>query len=409
MRWLDSYRNCRFDSQSRAFSMWGLDLETQCSRSEPDSRRGFMDRRTFLRTGAGASAGIMLAGLAQPMRSMAAPASGSTAWRTFEVITRLEILKPAGVTRAWVPMPLLPDTDYHKNLDQGWTGNAATMRVYRDDKYGAGIFYAEWPATETAPVVEVTTRFSTRDRAVDLAAPGNSSPEDKAVLKKYLSSTKFIATDGIVRKTAREITKSASTDVDKAKALYEWIVDNTFRDPKTRGCGLGDIKAMLETGNLGGKCADLNALFVGLARSVGIPARDIYGVRVAASAQGYRSLGVGTPMISRAQHCSAEFYAQGAGWVPVDPADVRKVVLEEPPGHLAVSDPKVVAARKRLFGSWEMNWLAFNTGHDVALPNSRGPKLPFLMYPNGETGGERLDQHEPEAFSYAITWREVTA
>ena len=127
-----------------------------------------MDRRTFLQTSAGASAGIMLAGLARPIRSWAAPASAG-AWRSFEVITRLEILKPSGVTRAWVPMPLLPDTDYHKNLDQGWTGNAATMRVYRDDKYGAGIFYAEWPGTEAAPVVEVTTRFSTRDRVVDLA------------------------------------------------------------------------------------------------------------------------------------------------------------------------------------------------------------------------------------------------
>src|SRR2546428_1624965 len=246
-----------------------------------------MKRRTFLKTSARASAGIMLAGLARPIRSWAAPASPASpapAWRTFEVITRLEILKPAGVTRAWVPMPLLPDTDYHKNLDQGWTGNAASMRVYRDDKYGAGIFYAEWPATEAAPVVEVMTRFSTRDRAVDLSAPGNPAPEDKAVLKKYTSATKFITTDGIVRKTAREITKSASTDVDRAKALYEWIVDNTFRDPKTRGCGLGDIKAMLETGSLGGKCADLNALFVGLARASGLPARDVYGVRVANSA-----------------------------------------------------------------------------------------------------------------------------
>ncbi|HWN56023.1 MAG TPA: transglutaminase domain-containing protein, partial [Methylomirabilota bacterium] len=279
-----------------------------------------MDRRTFLQTSAGASAGIMLAGLARPIRSWAAPASAG-AWRSFEVITRLEILKPSGATRAWVPMPLLPDTDYHKNLDQGWTGNAATMRVYRDDKYGAGIFYAEWPGTEAAPVVEVTTRFSTRDRVVDLAAPGNPSPEDKAVLKKYLSSTKFIATDGIVRKTAREITKTASTDVDKAKALYEWIVDNTFRDPKVRGCGLGDIKAMLETGNLGGKCADLNALFVGMARSVGIPARDIYGVRVADSAE-YKSLGRSGD-ITKAQHCRAEFYSASHGWVPVDPADVR--------------------------------------------------------------------------------------
>jgi hypothetical protein len=57
----------------------------------------------------------------------------------------------------------------------------------------------------------------------------------------------------------------------KARRIYEWIVDNTFRDPKTRGCGIGDIASMLKTGDLGGKCADLNALYVGLARAVGLP------------------------------------------------------------------------------------------------------------------------------------------
>ncbi len=44
------------------------------------------------------------------------------------------------------------------------------------------------------------------------------------------------------------------------RALYDWVVTNTYREPKVRGCGEGDIKTMLETGNLGGKCADLNAL-----------------------------------------------------------------------------------------------------------------------------------------------------
>src|SRR2546427_6101694 len=47
-----------------------------------------------------------------------------------------------------------------------------------------------------------------------------------------------------------EITRGAETDVDKARAIYEWIVDKTFRNPKTRGCGLGDIRFMLETGDL---------------------------------------------------------------------------------------------------------------------------------------------------------------
>jgi len=85
------------------------------------------------------------------------------------------------------------------------------------------------------------------------------------------------------------------------------------------------------------------------------------------------------------------------------------VVLEEPPGNLPLNDNMVTAARKRLFGSWEMNWLAYNMGHDIALPNSKGPKLPYLMYPNGETGNERLDQLDPDAFKYSITARELKA
>jgi len=70
-----------------------------------------------------------------------------------------------------------------------------------------------------------------------------------------------------VKATATEITSGAKSDLAKARAIYEWIVDNTFRNPKTRGCGIGDIRFMLESRDLGGKCADLNALYVGLARA----------------------------------------------------------------------------------------------------------------------------------------------
>ena len=90
-------------------------------------------------------------------------------------------------------------------------------------------------------------------------------------------------------------------------------------------------------------------------------------------------------------------------------ADYRgKVVLEEPPGNLPMTDAKVEAARKRLFGSWEMNWLAYNMGHDVKLPYAtKAPKLPYLMYINAEADGELRDQLEPETVRYAITSREI--
>jgi transglutaminase-like putative cysteine protease len=86
---------------------------------------------------------------------------------------------------------------------------------------------------------------------------------------------------GIVRRTAEQIVAGKQEPRERARAIYDWVVDNTFRDPATRGCGLGNIANMLETGYLGGKCADISSLMVGLCRAVGIPAREIYGVRVA--------------------------------------------------------------------------------------------------------------------------------
>jgi transglutaminase-like putative cysteine protease len=343
---------------------------------------------------------------ALPWRKLLAEQAPEPAWRTFEVTTRAEISRPQGVSRAWLPMPLQGDTDWQRNLGSTWTGNAQRMEEMRVGRYGIPLFYAEWAAGTEAPFVEMKSKFSTRDRATDLTrTSARSLSRDEVAL--YTSPTQMIPCDGLVRETALvKIAKGANTDLEKGRAIYEWIVQHTLRDPKTKGCGTGNIKAMLETGNLGGKCADLNGLFVGFARSLGIPARDVYGIRVASSALGYKSLGPATPVISKAQHCRAEFFVEGIGWVPVDPADVRKVILEEPPGQLTLQDPKVEAARKRLFGSWEMNWLAYNTGHDVELPNSKGPKLNFLMYPNGETGGERLDELDPDKFKYSIAAHE---
>ncbi len=363
-----------------------------------------MNRRTFLKRGFTVSVGLALGGLSRLIRQ--ASAGDSPQWRTFEVTTKIAIVEPSDVSRAWAPIPLMTDTDYFRREGDKWTGNTATIRTFRDDKYDTGMVFAEWPASEKAPVLEVTSRFATRDRQIDFSQTANGLKEDPAVLKVYLQPTRLIPTGGIVAETSREITKGLTRDVDKARAIYEWIVDNTFRDPKVRGCGVGDISSMLETRYLGGKCADLNTLYVGLARAAGLPARDVYGVRVAASPE-FKSLGKSDD-ITKAQHCRAEVFLASYGWVPVDPADVRKVVLEERPEGLKLEDPIVQKARTKLFGAWEMNWLPFNYAHDVSLPNSTGPVLPFLMYPQAETAATRKDALDPETFRYTITARGIT-
>jgi len=364
-----------------------------------------MERRTFLKQGLTVSAGLMLGGL--PKFSRRANADDPTKWRTFEVITKVEFIDPLGAVRVWVPVPLLNNTDYFKREGDTWTGNFKAARSVQVDRYGTGLVFAEWQPTEKAPSLEIKSNFMTRDRQVDLnKKPDASIQEDKAVLDYFKKPSKLIKTDGIVADTARGITQGKKSDVDKAQAIYAWIVDNTFRDPKVRGCGIGDISTMLETGYLGGKCADLNALYVGLARAAGLPARDVYGVRCAASSE-FKSLGKADD-ITGAQHCRAEVYLTGYGWVPVDPADVRKVVLEEnPPELLPLDDPKVQRARAKLFGAWEMNWLPYNYSHDVKLPQSNGPEIGFLMYPQGETANGRKDSLDPKNFSYTIKTKEL--
>jgi len=374
-----------------------------------------MDRRSFLRAttlGAGvAMASVGSAALGSQYPTARAVLSGfaphpHAGWRHYEVVTRVEPQHCEGVTRAWVALPSMFEADWQRPMGSVWQGNADLMRMVRD-RSGAEMVYAEWSTGSAAPEFEVVSRVMTRDRAVDFGRPSAAPlalPEDQR--KRHTGPTELLPIDGIVFDTAREIVRGARDDEEQARAIYEWIVDNTFRDPKIRGCGTGDIRAMLETGNLAGKCADLNALFVGLARAAGLPARDVYGLRVADSRFGYQSLGRSGD-VSKAQHCRAEVFLSRFGWVPVDPADVRKVVLEEPPGDLLIVDPKVTEVRTALFGAWEMNWLAYNDAQDLRLPGADGPALPFLMYPQGEDASGRFDSLDPATFRYSLTSREI--
>ncbi len=372
----------------------------------PRRERMNIHRRNLLKAGAAFGASAALPNFAFAQAAAFAPKPG--VWRQFQIVTTVEIAKPDGKAQAWIPVPSVNELDWFKSGDSKWTttGKAA---LKRDPKYKAAFVHVEWDDKQPQKI-EIVSNFTTQDRALDLSKQGKAGALSDADRKLYTGSTTLIPTTGIVKETSDKIVAGASTDIEKARKIYEWVVENTARNAATRGCGIGDIAAMLKTGNLTGKCADLNALYVGLARAQGIPARDVYGIRVAPSKFGYKSLGAGSATITKAQHCRSEVHLAGFGWVPVDPADVRKVVLEEPPANLALNDPKVVAARAALFGGWEGNWLAYNFAHDVSLPGAKGPALEFLMYPQAETASlGRLDCLDPDNMKYVITAKEVTS
>ena len=340
------------------------------------------------------------------VRSNFLPQSG--AWRTFDVTTRVDIIKPEGATQVWLPIPSV-NSDYQRSMDNSFSSNGIG-KFMQDGQDGAKMLYVSFAAgNEAKPFIELTSRVQTQGRAIDWSQK-NAPSESPDTLRYFTRATTLIPTDGIVRKTALAAVGNAKTDVEKTQKIYDWIVANTYREPKVRGCGVGDIKTMLETGDLGGKCADLNALFVGLCRSVGIPARDVYGIRLVASSFGYKELSGNSASLKGAQHCRSEAYLKGYGWVAMDPADVAKVMrLETADWIKNITNPVVAPVNKALFGGWEGNWMAYNTAHDLALPQSKGEKLGFFMYPMAENAAGRFDPYAPDDFKYQITATEIKA
>jgi transglutaminase-like putative cysteine protease len=363
-------------------------------------------RRTLLKS-------LGLAAVAGPLASRAfaaeavafAPQPGPE--RTFEVTTRVELASMKDGARVFVPAPSQDFAGWARAHGTSFTGNAGHMALASDARSGARFVEAAWTGGDSG-VLEVTSRVSLRDRAVDLSRPAGAPALAAHERALYLASTDKVPLDGIVKTTSDAIVAGRTTDVAKVQAIYQWVVEHTYRRPSTAGCGACNVVAMLQSGDMGGKCADINPLFVGLVRAQGIPARDVFGIRVAASRFGYKSLGANSAVVSKAQHCRSEVYLQGHGWVPIDPADVRKVMLEEPPGHLDLVDAKVAAARQTLFGAWEGNWMPYNAAQDVRLPGADAA-IPFLMYPHGSVGGAKLNDLDPDAFRYAIMANEVTA
>jgi transglutaminase-like putative cysteine protease len=356
-----------------------------------------MQRRLLLAASAAAPFASML-----PLQSArATPGATAGKWRSFDMTYAVEIPASSGATRIWLPLP--HDSSYQRLESVTWSGNAP-IGIHTDLTTGTRAVHAAWSDGGEARKMTLNVRVGTLPRAVALASGASGSgamPDDVAA---FLKPNAMIRTDGIVKETADRIVEGKRDPLVKAQLIYDWIVENTFRDPKVKGCGVGDIRAMLTTGNLSGKCADLNALFVGLCRAAGVPARGVYGVRVAPSAH-YSAMGTRNADISKAQHCRAEFWTARTGWVPVDPADVRKVVLDD---KLALNDPKMPDLRRFLFGSWEGNWVAFNHSRDVKLAPS-ATVVNFFMYPEGETAKGPLDGVDPDAYGYRITVKEVTA
>jgi transglutaminase-like putative cysteine protease len=307
---------------------------------------------------------------------------------TVEVdLSKQEAGKP---TKLWIPYAV--SDKYQSVTDVKVSGDYASSAVYTDPVSGTPMLYANWD--KNAVSRKLTYSFAVVREEIRMSnLPASEPAWNPADYAEYLEPTTLGPTDGEVLKLSHSITKDKKTVLAKAKAIYDWTCENMYRDPATRGCGKGDVCQLLS--KPGGKCTDISSVYIALARAAGVPAREVFGVRLGKKAQ---------EDVTTWQHCWVEFFLPGYGWVPVDPADVRKAMLVE---KLELKDAKTKQYREYFWAGIDPYRVKIASGRDLVLnPAQAGPALNTFGYPYAEVGGKAVDFYEPATFSYKITYRD---
>ena len=289
--------------------------------------------------------------------------------------------------RLWQPYPVSNDDQKITNITIN--GNYNYSGIYREPENGNMILYAEWTDPQEFPNLNFS--FDIWRSEVVLK---NFPDEEGAIpvdVQEFLLPTSLGPVDGIVKQYSDEITEGKNTMLSKATAIYDYLIDHGERDPDLNFCGDGDVCQLLQI--LRGKCVDFSSVFTALSRSAGVPAREILGTRIYKDGD-----------ITGAYHCRAEFYLPNYGWVPVDPSDVAKLMLNE---NLQINDTKVIEARDYFFGAQTETYVDLSTGRDIILnPEQEAGPINYFMYPYAEINGEALDFISQEYLKYTVIFKE---
>jgi transglutaminase-like putative cysteine protease len=287
--------------------------------------------------------------------------------RTFQFSYKAEISDiPEGTRelRIWIPYPT---TDAHQEIQDVQVKGPGKSAVYTEPEYHNSILFIPIENPGAGPVtVEVdfkVQRWEYLRRDYANFKPVSVHAFDPA-MQKYLGPDRLVPLNDRIKKIAEEVTRGKKSDLDKARAIYDYTLANMKYDKSGEGWGHGDIIFACDSKR--GNCTDFHALLIGLCRVSGIPARFSIGFplpdkRGEGQIAGY--------------HCWAEFYVSGYGWVPVDASEAWK--------HPEKKD--------YFFGGHDENRVQLSTGRDLVLrPRQAGEPLNYFVYPDAEADGKTL-------------------
>ena len=286
--------------------------------------------------------------------------------RTFEFtyVAELDIPEGSGRVQMWLPYP---GSDDYQDVRLLSIKSPVPTKLYQEYSYRNSMLFLSTPAVGIDKLrVEMSFRVIRREHAErDFAALEDPDGWIESSASRWLRPDRLVPIDDFIRELAEEVTEGKTTVVEKAKAIFDYTVDNLEYDKSGTGWGQGDIYYACDKKR--GNCTDFHAVFIGFARAVGIPAKFQIGFPIPTASRDRREAEIA------GYHCWAEFYVPGFGWVPVDTSQA----------HLNPDK------RDYFFGAHDANRIEFTVGRDITLnPKQSVQPLNYFIYPYAEIDGK---------------------
>lgn len=316
----------------------------------------------------------LLAALLAP-RGRAAPDG-----RRFEFLYSVRIGPlPAGDAPAEVFVPIA-SSDPQQQVERVEIQASLPGTEEREETYGNRFWHAHL-AHAAGRTIDVRVRYvivrSRFESGVIERASARLDGSERRRLARFLGPNRRVPVGAPILRPILDEIQAASRSPSaaaRARAIYDWVVDHV--EYKKVGTGWGNGDTYWACNERYGNCTDFHALYISLARTLGIPARFDIGFPVP---EGRRSGEVS------GYHCWVQLWLPGVGWMPIDASEASK-------------HPEL---RESYFGAQAADRIRLTTGRDLRLGRShRGPALNYFVYPYVEVGGRPWKGTIERRFSY---------
>lgn len=260
--------------------------------------------------------------------------------------------------RIWVPYPVV---DSWQTVEDFKLAGPFDYNLINDNEYDNVVIYLRpKQGFQRTALKEIILSFKVARKECC------GTLEVNKVSPNFIKSNNFELVNGRIRKIAKEITQGKMNDLEKVRAIYDYIIGElTYSKDNPKVCGLGN--SILTLKHKKGICTDYHSLFISLVRSLGISAKFEIGFGIPENAKSGKINGY---------HCWAKFYIKGMGWVPVDISEADK-------------HPE---RREYFFGSVDENRIHLTSGRNINLKYAKDSKpLNFFIYPYAEIDGLKFN------------------